>query len=233
MEKKKFPHKITAASIAIFIVVCMAGSALAYMLAPSDKNPAEDSGWETILEELDGKALFEDIVADKNIDLENSAEFESALEQFLNIIAQNHKSTIEEQAIEALMVPVANGKISSPYGYRVHPITMERKLHSGIDYAQKAGADIVAANGGKVIATQDDLGNNGYGNYLIIVHNDGTACLYAHCSTLIADTGDWVNKGDKIAEIGRTGNATGPHCHFEFRINGKAVDPTPYIAVTE
>ncbi len=233
MEKKNFSKNIIATSIALFMVILIAGSALAYMLVPSDGNSEEDASWKTSLDELDSQALFADIVADNNLEAVNADEFESALEQMLLIIAQNHTNTIEEQDIETLTVPVPDGIITSPYGYRVHPVTQERMLHSGIDYAQKAGTDIVAANSGKVIATQDDLGSNGYGNYLIIVHNDGTACLYAHCSALMVNTGDWVNKGDKIAEIGSTGMSTGPHCHFEFRINGKTVDPTPHISVTE
>lgn len=230
MERKNFSRKTAAISIVIFIAICITGSALAYKLVPSNQKITEDTSWRTSLDELDSKALFADIVAKNSIKKENINEFNSALEQFLFVIAQHHKRTINDQDIEALTVPVPTGRISSMYGMRFHPVTKEHKFHAGIDYAQKAGADIVAANDGKVIATQDDLGGSEYyGNYIIIVHNDGTACLYEHCSTLLVNTGDWVNKGEKIAEIGSTGMATGPHCQFEFRINGKPVDPTPYI----
>ncbi len=234
MQKRNFSRKTAAISVVIFIAICITGSALAYKLVPSNEKISEDMSWKTSLDELDSKALFADIVAKNNIKKENINEFNSALEQFLFVIAQHHKNMIKEEDIEALTVPVPSGRISSIYGKRYHPVINEYKLHAGIDYAQKAGADIVAANDGKVIATQDDLGGSEYyGNYLIIVHNDGTACLYEHCSALTVDTGDWVNKGEKIAEIGSTGMATGPHCQFEFRINGKAVDPMPYIAVSE
>ncbi|MEN6327895.1 MAG: M56 family metallopeptidase [Syntrophomonas sp.] len=234
MQKKNFSRKTAAVSIVVFMAICITGSALAYKLVPSDEKVSEDMSWETSLDKLDSKALFADIVAKNNIDKENIDEFGSALEQFLLAIAQHHKSSIQEPAVEALTVPVPAARISSMYGQRYHPVTKEYKLHSGIDYSQKAGADIIAANAGKVVATQDDLGGSVYyGNYIVIVHNDGTACLYAHCSVLAVKTGDRVNKGDKIAEVGSTGIATGPHCHFEFRLNGKPIDPTPHIAATE
>ena len=234
MKKKDFSKKTIAISIAILIVVCMIGSALAYMLTPSNANLAEDSNWKTSLDEIDSKTLFADMVTNNKIEVDNADNFQSAIEQFLSIVAQNQKTVTEEKDIEALTVPVPDGRITSTYGERVHPVKQERKFHTGVDYAQKTGGDIIAANTGKVIATHNDLGGSEYyGNYLIIVHNDGTACLYAHCSALVVNTGDWVNKGDKIAEIGSTGMATGPHCHFEFRINGKAVNPIPHIAVPE
>ena len=73
------------------------------------------------------------------------------------------------------------------------------------------------------------IGNTGYGNHIIISHDDGTETLYGHCESLCTSVGKRVNQGDEIAYVGSTGQSTGPHLHFEIRINGKQVDPTKYV----
>ncbi|MBR2009521.1 MAG: peptidoglycan DD-metalloendopeptidase family protein [Peptococcaceae bacterium] len=117
-------------------------------------------------------------------------------------------------------------KITSPYGYRIHPIQGYRKLHTGMDIGAKKGADILAAAGGKVIMAQY---YGGYGNCIIIDHGGGMTTLYAHMSAYVAKNGDWVSAGQVIGKVGSTGNSTGPHLHFEVRINGKTTDPAAYV----
>ena len=118
----------------------------------------------------------------------------------------------------------AGGRITSPYGYRTYP---DVGLHTGLDIAIAQGNTIVAAEAGTVIRVIN--GTTGYGKYLMVNHGNGTVTLYAHTSKIVVAVGQTVARGQKIAEIGSTGFSTGPHLHFEVRINGKAVNPIGYI----
>jgi murein DD-endopeptidase MepM/ murein hydrolase activator NlpD len=117
-------------------------------------------------------------------------------------------------------------RITSPYGYRTHPILKKKKLHTGIDIAVPSGTSIIAANSGKVIFSGY---NGGYGNTVIIDHGGKISTLYAHNSKLLVKVGDEVEKGKVITKSGSTGLSTGPHLHFEVRENGKHVDPMKYL----
>lgn len=117
-------------------------------------------------------------------------------------------------------------KITSPFGYRIHPILKRNKLHTGIDIAIPTGEDIVAAGGGTVIHA-DWLG--GYGKTVMVDHGGGIVTLYAHNSSLLVKEGDTVKRGETIAKAGSTGLSTGPHLHFEVRKNGDYVDPLPWV----
>ena len=124
-------------------------------------------------------------------------------------------------------VPSSN-RISSKYGYRIHPIYGTRKLHAGLDIAAPANANIVAADSGIVILSSYGY-NGGYGNYIIISHGNGVTTRYAHCNDLYVQSGAKVNKGQVIAGVGSTGSSTGNHCHFEIRINGESKNPQNYL----
>ena len=117
--------------------------------------------------------------------------------------------------------------VSSGYGGRIHPTTGKDKFHGGLDIPGSYGSAIVAANSGKVIWA----GNRGdsYGNYVIIDHGGGVSTLYGHSSKVLVSTGQRVSRGQRIANVGSTGRSTGPHCHFEVRINGSRVNPNPYV----
>lgn len=117
-------------------------------------------------------------------------------------------------------------KITSPYGYRNHPILKKQKLHTGIDIAVPSGTSVLAANSGKVIYAGY---NGGYGNTVIIDHGGKISTLYAHNSKLLVKVGDQVEKGKAISKSGSTGLSTGPHLHFEVRENGQHVDPMKYL----
>ena len=118
------------------------------------------------------------------------------------------------------------GYISSPFGYRMHPIYETIKLHTGIDIAGNNKKPIYAVNDGIIIYAGV---KSGYGNCLMIDHGDGMITLYGHCSTLAVSRGDVVLKGDNIARVGNTGVSTGAHLHFEVRINGKVINPINFL----
>jgi murein DD-endopeptidase MepM/ murein hydrolase activator NlpD len=120
--------------------------------------------------------------------------------------------------------PVA-GPVTSPFGWRIHPIFHVRKFHTGVDIGAGYGSPIHAADGGRVIYA---TWMSGYGNTTIIDHGSGISTLYAHQSTILISSGS-VTKGQVIGYVGATGYATGPHLHFEVRINGNPVDPLGYL----
>jgi murein DD-endopeptidase MepM/ murein hydrolase activator NlpD len=117
-------------------------------------------------------------------------------------------------------------RITSPFGYRNHPILRKKKLHTGIDIGIPIGKNIVAAQSGKVIYSG---WKGGYGKVVMIDHGGGIVTLYAHNSSILVKEGQQVKRGQAISKCGSTGMSTGPHLHFEVRENGKFVDPLKYI----
>ena len=117
-----------------------------------------------------------------------------------------------------------SGTITSRFGYR--NIFGSTSFHSGLDIAAPYGTQISAADGGTVTFAG---WRGSYGQTVIITHDDGTVTYYAHCSSLLVNAGDKVYQGQAIARVGMTGTATGYHCHFEVRVNGKSVDPENYL----
>lgn len=117
-------------------------------------------------------------------------------------------------------------RITSPYGTRLHPILGRYKLHTGLDISAPLGANFIAANDGIVVKAEY---NGNYGNMVMINHGGGISTLYAHGSEILVKAGDQVRRGDPVLKIGSTGLSTGPHAHFEVRINGSTVDPLPYV----
>ena len=117
-------------------------------------------------------------------------------------------------------------RISSKYGMRTHPITGVYKLHTGVDISAPMGANFLAANDG--IVTKAEM-NSAYGNMVIIDHGGGVSTLYAHGSEILVQVGQIVKRGESVLKVGSTGYSTGPHAHFEVRLNGVVTDPMPYI----
>ncbi|CAN5867642.1 hypothetical protein BH23ACT8_BH23ACT8_04080 [soil metagenome] len=132
----------------------------------------------------------------------------------------------EAPASTGRMQRPADGPITSRYGYRVHPIFGTRRLHAGIDFGGGYGAPIYAAESGTVISAGS---RGGYGNTIVVDHGGGTTTLYAHQSRFAVSGGAQVGRGQVIGYIGSTGYSTGPHLHFEVRINGAPTDPAPYL----
>ena len=128
---------------------------------------------------------------------------------------------------EEITVPV-HGEITSEYGNRINPVSGEYLMHSGVDIAADSGTAIRAAYSGVV----SEVGSNSIGgNYISLVHKDGSETLYCHCSKIIAKKGDVIRAGETIALVGSTGRSTGPHLHFEMHIGDKTVDPLIYLPV--
>lgn len=138
-------------------------------------------------------------------------------------ISKNDTKKLKETGINSMCIPV-NGRITSEYAYRTHPISGEYNFHSGLDIGANMGDNIKSALDGTVTDV-DTIGKTSYGKYIVVSHSSGTSTLYGHCSKIIAKNGQSVKKGDVIARVGSTGNSTGPHLHFEVRINGTRLNP--------
>lgn len=118
--------------------------------------------------------------------------------------------------------------ITSKYGYRNISLYGYTRFHAGVDIGASMGSAIVAADGGTVTLSTYD--NSGYGSYVMINHGNGRVTLYAHMSARAVSVGQTVTKGQVIGYVGSTGNSTGPHLHFEIRLNGSTVDPLQYFS---
>lgn len=155
-------------------------------------------------------------------------ELEAELDKIINDVSSNtsNNDKIESLPSESGFLRPVSGAITSYYGYRINPVTGEYKLHKGIDYAGNYGDAIKASKSGVV---EYSGWISGYGNSIILGHGNGVQTLYTHAQKLNVSYGQTVAQGDIIATVGSTGNSTGPHLHFEIRINGEVVDPLNYI----
>lgn len=124
------------------------------------------------------------------------------------------------------VVPAAGKMVSSSFGYRRDPFTRRAAMHSGIDFKGVRGSPILAAGDGKVIYAG---WKSGYGKFVEIAHGNGLTSRYAHMSRIDVKNGDVVEGGERVGALGSTGRSTGPHLHFEVRINNRAVNPRPFL----
>ena len=149
----------------------------------------------------------------------------TAIESEIKLMALN---SISADYIGGAMVWPIPGytTITSEYGMRVHPITGAYKLHTGTDIGAPMGADFVAA--AKGVVTKAAM-TPAYGNMVIIDHGGGVQTLYAHGSQILVQVGQEVEAGTPVLKVGSTGYSTGPHAHFEIRINGQTVNPMEYL----
>ncbi|WEK45348.1 MAG: M23 family metallopeptidase [Candidatus Andeanibacterium colombiense] len=123
--------------------------------------------------------------------------------------------------------PLAKALLTSGYGMRTHPVLGGRRNHKGLDLAAPTGTPVYAPADG-LIARADWFSS--YGNYIQIEHGGELQTRYGHLSGFAVHAGDRVHKGDLIGYVGTTGRSTGPHLHYEVRVAGESVDPTPYLA---
>jgi murein DD-endopeptidase MepM/ murein hydrolase activator NlpD len=119
-----------------------------------------------------------------------------------------------------------NGSVVSGFGARAHPIFGESRMHTGIDIGASSGAPIKAGGDGVVVMAGS---NGGYGNWTVVDHGGGLATGYAHQSSIGVSVGQRVSRGQVIGRVGSTGASTGPHLHFEVRVNGNPVDPMAWL----
>lgn len=144
----------------------------------------------------------------------------------INETESNLKGNIGENISYGIWPVNGFNEISSPFGYRIHPITKEKKLHKGIDIPANYGVDILSTDYG--VVTFSGV-KNGYGNVVYIEHFDGKVSIYGHNSENIVKEGDIVEKGQPIAKIGSTGISTGNHVHFELSVNGELKNPLELV----
>ncbi len=138
---------------------------------------------------------------------------------------------IEQPAVSVpSLMPLAGARMSSSYGMRNHPVLRKRKRHNGVDLAAPTGTPIYATADG-IVGRADRFSS--YGLYVSIDHGAELETRYAHMSRLAVSAGERVRKGDVIGYVGSTGRSTGPHLHYEVRIDGVAVNPIPYMVETE
>ncbi|MBQ4123174.1 peptidoglycan DD-metalloendopeptidase family protein [bacterium] len=175
------------------------------------------------------KAMIAKIQNDKKAYERSERELQRLSDNLTTIIS---KQTKDSGVVVGggFILPVNGARVSSPYGTRIHPIFKTKTFHSGIDFAAPYGTPIKASNAGKVIYSG---WYGGYGKVVILDHGSCTGAptttLYAHMSRQNVSVGDTVTRGQTIGFIGSTGYSTGPHVHFELRINGKHVNPNRYL----
>ncbi|MCK6157673.1 M23 family metallopeptidase [Moraxella osloensis] len=122
----------------------------------------------------------------------------------------------------------SSARMSSGFGYRIHPVTGKSQFHKGMDFAAPIGTPIYATGNG--VVTFSGWGT-GYGRYVEVDHGNGTVTRYAHTSANYVNVGDTVYANQQIAAVGNTGRSTGAHLHYEVRQNGQAINPQTYLAM--
>lgn len=216
----------------------------------NDKNEVENKKVTLDKNKEEEKVIKDELIKDKVSLEEDKAELkqlkkelvneEEELEEKLQKIAaekasasENSNSSNSDSSGSSNTV-ISNGSwpvpghstVSSPFGYRIHPVLGVKKLHTGIDIPAPTGTPAVAVASGTVIYA----GVQGsYGNTVMIRHDNGLVSLYAHNSSLVVSVGDKVKKGQVVTKIGSTGRSTGPHLHFEIRVNGTPQNPLNYL----
>ena len=168
--------------------------------------------------------------------LEIHDDFETQFDNIINmddewkISLQKNSDTIDNKIDNySNSIPTfwpTNGNVITGFGYRKDPITFTTRFHYGVDIDAYMGQEIFASGNGKVIFCG---WKNGYGKTVIIDHGYKFQSLYAHCTSIVVDSGDNVKKGDLIAKAGSTGRSTGPHLHFEIHFNNETINPLKYL----
>ena len=181
-------------------------------------------------QQAEEKALYASISAEEQavhdeydrLSAEEEAE-SKRLEAYLKELAEKNKKAYAGGILD-WPVDTSIKRISSWYGWRTYTYKGRQitDFHQGIDIPAPVGTDIYAVNDGEVVLSAK---HSSYGEYIIVDHGGGISTLYAHCSKRLVQKGDTVKRGDHIAEMGSTGQSTGPHLHFEVRVNGKHEDP--------
>ena len=184
-------------------------SAFATITPPQDED-AEQKETEYI--PLEEPALSAEIIASggQDIKIKNQNEIPE------NASINNYKLS------ENMTLPVINGRVSSEFGQRVHPISKDLRFHTGIDIAADTGTPIYAAFDGEVLFAGYDKWN---GNHLKIKHDNKIVTVYCHCESLKVKKGEKIRAGEVVATVGSTGSSTGPHLHFELRIDNVSYNP--------
>ncbi|MBF0473562.1 MAG: M23 family metallopeptidase [Nitrospirae bacterium] len=178
---------------------------------------------EKILENIDDTAWG-------SLDPDDMKRIKAQIEETANTVGEIRDYLKQERDIyfaTPLGSPISNGYISSPFGWRIHPVSHREEYHKGLDIAAWPGTPVKATADG-IVVFADNRG--GSGNLVIIAHGLGFSTCYAHNRKILVDVGQKVKRGDVISLVGSTGDTTGPHVHYEVWVNKNPVDPEPYYA---
>ena len=173
--------------------------------------------------------LEEEISSNYDLYLQVLAEEEALESDIQSMIAELERQEAANSITSTgtYIWPLPGYSPGSAYGWRMHPIFNEMRFHAGEDIGAPSGTPILAADSGVATVIPDN--GNGYGNYIMINHGGGRVTLYAHMSSFAISGGASVSQGQVIGYVGSTGNSTGPHLHFEVRVNGATTDPKQYF----
>lgn len=173
--------------------------------------------------------LEEEINSNYDLYLEVLAQEEALESDIQNMIAEMERQEAANSITSTgtYIWPLPGYSPGSAYGWRMHPIYHEMRFHAGEDIGAPSGTPILAADSGMATVIADN--GNGYGNYIMINHGGGRVTLYAHMSAFAISNSATVSQGQVIGYVGSTGNSTGPHLHFEVRVNGATTDPKSYF----
>jgi murein DD-endopeptidase MepM/ murein hydrolase activator NlpD len=141
---------------------------------------------------------------------------------------QDGAAGVRAPSLKGWVLPLTAGSYvpTSPFGWRVHPILHDWRLHTGQDLGAPLGTPVYAVAAGRVVAAGP---NDGYGNQIVLDHGDAVQSAYDHLSTIVVPVGARVRAGQLVGRVGSTGVSTAPHLHFEIRLDGRPVDPVPYL----
>ena len=206
------------------------------MLTDLDAKQAELEDEQAALEEQiahaqqligDLEAQIETDRAAEEAELAREAELESQIQDMIAEL-ERQEAANSITSTGTYIWPLPGYSPGSAYGWRIHPIWGDMRFHAGEDIGAPSGTPILAADSG--VATVIPNNGNGYGNYIMINHGGGRVTLYAHMSAFAVSNGATVTQGQVIGYVGSTGNSTGPHLHFEVRVNGATTDPKSYFS---
>ena len=208
-------------------------------------NPTDENGFVSPLLQSPNAANLSDVEADKpdrggplvrsspvsEADIQvKIAELIEQIELRTERLSSVEASLLQQTVLKDMLPnrsPVQVAFNSSSFGWRLDPFNGHKAFHEGLDFTANAGTAIYAAAGG-IVSFADQTPD--YGNIVKIEHGAGLETRYAHASRLFVRNGQRVEKGEKIAEVGSTGRSTGPHLHYEIRLNGNALDPRKYLS---
>jgi murein DD-endopeptidase MepM/ murein hydrolase activator NlpD len=173
------------------------------------------------------------LLADERALWQAYEEFDKAIRDLGDQIRRRSGASPRTTPFDGVFLWPVRGRISSGFGMRRHPILKRRRHHSGMDFALPRGSIVSASASGTVILAGYKEGYEGYGNLVVILHGDfrgkSYTTLYGHLDEVLVDEDSELEAGDPIGKIGCTGLCTGPHLHFEIRVNGDPVDPAKYL----
>ena len=181
------------------------------------------------------KTLFFEEIEDKIADIKELIDKDKYhdnkdIKKLLKTITPQQKSIIVKSIPSGY--PSTSRRVTSKFGYRIHPISQKKKFHHGLDFGGKPGTPIIATADGMVEFSGFNKG--GYGNLVVIAHNFGFKTAYGHMQdNLTVKNGDFVKKGDVIGYLGNTGRSTGPHLHYEVKFIKRVLDPNHFILLSD